>query len=601
MNSRIQSKLSLLELPAAHAILQILEAEGVEYIFGIPGGPLTGFFEALQQRQTIRFVLAKHEGAAAYMAAAYARTSGTLGVCCVTSGPGATNALTGIASAYTDSLPVLLLTGQVATHVFGKGAIQESSSFGTDVVSLFRPVTLESAMFPAVGSVPSVLRSAIRTAMSGRRGPVHLSMPADFLGRPVTYQALLPEQYRPRSALVDRTAIARAAQLLARSERPCLLVGHGAALSRATAELVHLAERERIPVATSPKGKGVFPEQHPLSLGVLGFGGHELAEKYLEAGNVDVLMVVGSSLNEFVTNGWSVKLEPKTALLQLDLDERVIGRNYPVDLGLVGDARASLAELNAELAHIDTKRTRSEEPLAELRATTPRYLTAAALEDESAPIKPQRLMRELRQAMPDEVPLYVDNGTSIIWASHYFEARKPQTYFIDLGLAAMGSAVCGAIGGALAAPCRRSVALVGDAAFAMHATEVHTAVELRLPVVWVVLNNGGHGMVHQGETLMKGENLGTSLFRVAIDSAALARSVGAEGVRAESPAELRAALQKALASDGPTVIDAVIDPHELAPTLVRRAETLARFFAMRRRTDPPPAVRPSSRPSSPPR
>ncbi len=587
----VRGTIETMELPAAHALLQILESEGVEHIFGVPGGPLTGFFEALQERNKIRFVLAKHEGAAAYMAASYARVRGTLGVCCVTSGPGATNALTGITSAYTDSIPVLLLTGQVATHVFGRGAIQESSAFGTDVVELFRPVTLQSVMFPNVGRIPDIVRMAIRTALTGRRGPVHLSMPADMMARPVKHFAIPPEQYRPHSTPIDRQAIARAAELLAAARRPCLLVGNGVALSNASEELLTLARAYRIPVATSPKGKGTFPENDPLSLGVLGFGGHELAEKYIESADVDVLVVVGSSLNEFVTNGWSLQLRPRTAFIQLDIDPRMIGRNYSVDIAMVGDARASLAELSLHLDALgEPGEPREQDPLASLRTTTPRYLAAHALSADNVPLKPQRLISELRAAMPDDAMLFVDNGTSIIWASHYFEARRPNTYFIDLGLAAMGSAVAGVVGGALGAPGRRAVALVGDAAFAMHGMEVHTAVEQRIPAVWVVLNNGGHGMVHQGETIMRGKTFGTSLYRVPINAAGLARALGANGVRVETASDFRQALSQALVADGPTVIDAIVDPTEMAPTLVRRAKTLAEFFALRRTTDSPPSL-----------
>jgi acetolactate synthase-1/2/3 large subunit len=227
------------------------------------------------------------------------------------------------------------------------------------------------------------------------------------------------------------------------------------------------------------------------------------------------------------------------------------------------------------------------DPLRELKRVTPRYMGAEALESESTPLKPQRMMRELRAAMPDDALLFVDNGNSILWGTHYFEVRRPNTYFIDLGLASMGSAVAGVVGGAMAAPGKRAVALVGDAAFAMNGFEVHTAVEQRLPVVWVVLDNGGHGMVHQGDTLMKGRDLGVSLYRVPIDAAAMARSVGARGVRAKSPAEFRAAITEALALDEPTVINAVIDPKEVAPTLVKRVETLARFFAQNRRASDP--------------
>lgn len=586
------TKVHQVEIPAAHAILELLEGEGVEYVFGVPGGPLTGFFEALHARQSIRFVLAKHEAGAAYMAAAHARVSGGIAVCCVTSGPGATNAITGVASAYADGLPVLVLTGQVSTQVFGKGAIQESSVHGIDLVEIFRPFTLESFMLPSGARIPDLMRRAVRTALGTRRGPVHVSMPADLLSRPVPASALRVQQYRTSSPTIDRDGLAAALRLLQTATRPLILAGHGVAQAGAWSELLALAGELRIPVATSPKGKGVFPEHHPLSLGVLGFGGHQLPELYLQPGGADLLLVVGSSLNEFVTNGWTLPLNANRTLIQIDVDDRAIGRNYPVDLGVVGDARASLAELRS-LAKRAEAASYDEAPLAELRATTPRFLAEDRIASDAVPLKPQRLIAELRQALPSDALLFVDNGTSIIWATHYYEARRPNTYFIDLGLAAMGSAVAGVIGGALAAPGRRAVALVGDAAFAMQGMEVHTAVELALPIIWLVLNNGGHGMVYQGETLMKGGSFGTSLFSVPLDSAALASALGATGLRASSADELRAALQQALGTKGPTVIDALIDPNEMAPTLVSRAQTLADFISLRRRSDAPPPPVPS--------
>lgn len=537
-------------------------------------------FEALREQKTISFVLAKHEAAAAYMACSHARVTGQLAVCCATSGPGATNALTGIAGALADSLPVLFLSGQVATHVFGKGAIQESSVFGTDLVSVFRPVTKLSVMLPSAERAPDIVRTAIRTAMTGRRGPVHLSLPADLLRRPTRNTISPPARYRAETNAVDRDGVADALRLLKAAKRPCVLAGHGVALARGSEELLQLAEQLEIPVATSPKGKGVFPENHPLSLGVLGFGGHDAAENYFASGEIDVALVIGSSLNEFVTNAWTIPLRPQKALIQIDIDPGSIGKNYPVDVALVGDAKATLRELRTQLEHAGPfSVAREREPLARVRAAAPRHLAAEQLESEASPLKPQRLMRELRAAMPDDAMLFVDNGTSIIWAGHYFETRQPGTYFIDLGLASMGSAVAGVIGGALAAPGKRAVALVGDGAFAMHGFEVHTAVEYNLPVVWVVLNNAGHGMVHQGDTLMHGEPLGVSDYRVAFDSAAVARAVGARGVTVRRPEELRAALHDALSAAGPTVIDAIIDPSEIAPTLLRRVQTLGRFFA----------------------
>lgn len=573
------------QMPAIHAILEMLEAEGVEYIFGVPGGPLTALFEAMQERGKIKFVLAKHEGGAAFMAASHARVRGGLAVCCGTTGPGATNALTGVASAHADSLPLLFLTGQVGTNVFGKGAIQESSVFGIDLVALFKPVTKLSTMFPSVDRIPDLLRTAIRTAKSGRPGAVHLNMPANMLRRPVPVSAVR-RAAQVWSKVVDLDAIASTAELLLSARRPCVLAGHGVELSGASDALLRFARAARVPVMTSPKGKGVFPESDPLSVGVLGFGGHERAEKYLQSGEIDLLLVVGSSLNEFVTNAWSLPLTGAHQLVQIDIDPTVIGRNYPVDVAVTSDAGAALRELTRRAVEgAERMAKRDSGPLNQVRETTPRYLAAAAIQSDSVPLKPQRLMKELRQAMPDDALLFVDNGTSIVWGVHYFEIRQPRTFYVDLGLASMGAAVAGVIGGALAAPGRRSVALVGDAAFAMNGMEVHTAVDERLPIIWIVLNNNGHGMVHQGDQLMRGRDLGASQFKHSLDSAAVARSLGARGIRVTTPAELQRALADAFLHDGPTVIDAVVDPEEIAPTLARRVQTLANFMSLSRSSD----------------
>jgi acetolactate synthase-1/2/3 large subunit len=569
-------------MSAINAVLALLEAEGVEYIFGVPGGPLTALFEALHARGTIRFVLAKHEGGAAFMAAAHARVSGRLAVCCGTSGPGATNALTGIASAQADSLPMLFLTGQVSTNVFGKGAIQESSVFGVDLVALFRPVTKLSAMFPSAERVPDVVRNAIRVAKSGRSGVVHLNMPADLLRRLVPANTVGPKAYAVPRAL-DLAAASSAAALLSEARRPCLLAGHGVAVSGGACEaLLELARAAQVPVMTTPKGKGVFPENDALSLGVLGFGGHERAERYLQSGAIDLLVVVGSSLNEFVTNAWTLPLAGAHKLVQIDVEPAVIGRNYPVDVAVTGDAAATLRELTRHVRAQGAPK-RDLVPLARVREATPRHLAPATMTSNATPLKPQRLMSELREAMPDDAMLFVDNGSSIIWGLHYFEIRRAGTFHIDLGLASMGAAVAGVVGGAMAAPGRRAVALVGDAAFAMNGFEVHTAVDEHLPIVWVVLNNNGHAMVKQGDTLMLGRDLGVSQFKNVVDAAAVGRALGARGVRVTTAEELRHALAQAFANeDGPTVVDAIVDPSEVPPTLIRRVQSLAKFMALGR-------------------
>lgn len=552
-------------------LLDYFELEGVEHIFGVPGGPLTTLFESLKRRRTIEFVLAKTEGGAAFMAASNARVRRSLSVCCVTSGPGATNALTGATGAMRDALPVFFLTGQVATKAFGKGAIQESTAFATDVVQMFQPTTKLSALVPTAHSADSMVRAALRAALTGRWGPVHLSLPADVARQPVRERAPRQRTHRAVAARpFDAVAVAAAARALVQAQRPCLYAGNGVALAGAEPELLRLAEKLGAPVITSPKGKGVFPEHHPLSLGVFGLGGHEAADAWLE--EHDAMLVVGSSLGEFSSSAWDPRLAPANGpFLQCDVDAAEIGRNYPVDVALVGDAQATLAALNVEVSTL----------LAKPRTPPQKTTTTTTLE--TAPstqaLRPPELVRALRDAVPDDAMLFVDNGNSIMWAGHHWEARRPGTYFIDLGVASMGSAVAGVVGGQLGRRRTAAVALVGDAAFAMSGVEVHTAVELRLPIVWVVLNNAGHGMVAHGEALLVGADLGFGHFRQPLDVAAFARSLGARGVRASTVDEFRAAVSGALDEDGPTVIDAVVDASVAPPTLVRRASALARFFA----------------------
>lgn len=562
-------------------LLDCLESEGIEFIFGVPGASLTPIYEAIGERTRIQQVLAKHEEGAAFMAMGYARASRRLGVCCATTGPGGTNALTGIAAAYADSIPLLLVTGQAATQFFGRGAFQESTSQGIDFVQIFRPVTKLSIMLQNAERFPDLLHHAIRTALSGRRGPVHVNIPADFLKEYVSAKRLSPLQYRPRGATVDRRAALEAARTLVHAERPAILAGHGASLADASPELLRLAERLQIPVATTPKAKGVFPEDHPLSLGVFGFAGHAHAETYLTGGNVDVLLVIGTSMGEWSTNAWSSRLEPSQSIIQIDVDPAIIGRNYPVGLGVVGDAKAVLDEMNDDLGGYLTQRgekPNTAHPMHSILQEVPRFFSVEEQDEQASPIKPPHLIRELQRGMPDEAMLFVDIGNAMSWAGHYFQCRRPDTYFVAMGLASMGSALAGAIGAQLASPDRVVVALVGDCAFTMNGMEVHTAVENNAPVIWIVLNDGGHAMIMHGETLLLGRHLDACRFRVPVDVASIGQALGARSFRVKTLHEFRAAFDEALASRGPCVIDVLVDPQEIPRTLSRRVRTLAASF-----------------------
>lgn len=448
------------------------------------------------------------------MAEGYARVSRGLGVCCGTSGPGATNLLTGITSATSDSIPVLALTGQVATSAFGKGGLQDSSSGNRtiDIVEAYRTASKLSLMLQSGQQMQHVIRRMIRAALTGRPGAVHLNLPADVVKQSVPDDGLPVTKFFTHTLPSgDPAAIQRVATTLQTAKRPALLVGHGVNLSGAWSLLQRVAEALQIPVATTLKGKSAFPERHPLSLGVFGFGGHPLAEAYLYSEEVDVLVIIGTSLGEFQTNGWDKRLAPPhRTIIQIDLDPLTIGNIYPVDQSVVGDAKAilkALAEALGTLALHHQERPRPTDSVLEhMRAETPRYYSAEMLQQGASLLKPQAVVSKMNEALPDETLLFVDNGNCLSWAGQFYEARQPGTVFCATNTASMGYAIAAAIGGKVAAPQRPVVALLGDGAFGMHGMEIHTAAEYHLPIIWVVLNNGGHGMVYNGEKLLNGQS-----------------------------------------------------------------------------------------------
>jgi acetolactate synthase-1/2/3 large subunit len=571
-------------LPAVQVLLAYLEQEGVDTIFGLPGGPLMPFYEALFERGKIRSIIAKHEEGAAFMADGYARVSGRLGVCCTTTGPGATNALTGIACAYRDSVPVLILTAQVALAAFGKGAAQESSPLGIDIVDMFKDVTKASVMLMMPDKIADMTRHLLRTGLTGRSGPIHLSLPADMMKIQVPADIRPPSQYRTPPELFDRRSVKEAAKLILQAKRPVLLAGYGVHLARAYSELRTLAERLKIPVATTQKGKGVFPEDHLLSLGVFGFAGSPQADAVLLSDETDLLLGVGTSFGELATHAWDPRVGANRRMLQIDVDPHEIGKNYPVDVSLVGNALHVLKELNFQLER-DMRWLDQEADfgprLAALRgmkAATPRFLDAKKMTDDTLPLFPQRVIAEMQNALPSDTILFMDIGNVMAWTLHYFMVREPGGFFINMGFGSMGHGVAAAIGGKMAAKDRPVVALVGDAAFAMNGMEVHTAVENDIPVIWIVMNNGGHGMVHLGETLQFKGKFCTSLFKRPLNVAQIAEAVGAQAFRVERGGELEQALHQALESGRPTVIDVHICPDAIPPTGMRLA-TLERFFS----------------------
>ncbi len=566
----------------ADLMIDLLGKIGVEYIFGVPGGAIEDLNMAIHDNKAgIKPIVTKHEQGAAFMADGFARISGRLGVCTATAGPGASNLITGLASSSADCVPVLALTGQVATSVFGKGAIQESGAEGMNITNIFRNFTKYSGMLITESRAQYMLQKAVRLAMTGPTGPTHLNLPTDLMKKDVIDQGLCTLMAVTR--LFDKEAVKKAAKLLVQAKKPVIIAGWGVVLSRAAYELLELAQLLQIPVATSPKAKGVFPEDHSLSLGVLGFAGNPVAKEYITGEDIDVLLGVGTSFSEMMTSGWDERIGPADHLIHIDIDTEKIGKNYCASVGLVGDARMNLKELSKaivdERSAQSTAGTSSKvvERLVKLKGKH-----SIIKEDNSASenlYHPRRLVMELQHYFPADSIYFADIGTSMAWAIRYMVIRKPYSFFVSLGYGSMGYAVAAPVGAKLAVPDRPIIAMVGDGSFLMNGFEVATAVENNVPVIWVVFNNAMLGMVYHGRRLFKKpipEGLPSRFTRV--DFTKIAEGLGARGIKIDTDTPLTQELiDDIIASGRPTVLDVWIDD-QVVPPIHSRIATVDKHF-----------------------
>jgi acetolactate synthase-1/2/3 large subunit len=565
---------------AVDVFLRYLEAEGARVIFGIPGGLLHPLFEAVDADPRFRLIVTKHEEGAAFMADGFARISHRLAVCAGTAGPGATNLLTGVSCAFADGVPMLVITGQAASHAIGKGAAQETGREDMDIVAMFQPVTKYSAMVSSPESLPAHLRRALRSALSGRPGPVHLNVPVDFWDKPVVEEWFNPETYRPASRMFDRQAVQRATSALLGARHPVILAGSGVAMAGAEANLRTLAELIPARVATSPRAKGVFPENHPLSLGVFGFAGHKLARETVLGSGVDVLFTVGASLNETTTLNWHTDLKPSTCLIQLDIDSDRVGRNYPVDIPLVGDARAILTEIvyhtHRYIREGEAHRS-NWSPELPVPPWSQRCLEPALISSDAVPLTPQRWRADMQLALPGDAVIFSDIGGHMLFNIHYLCIRDEQKFVLNLGFGSMGHGTAAPIGAALADPQRPVIAIIGDGCFTMNGMELITAAEYDVPVVWIVEHNNMHGITWHGSRMVGSKRpMDAVRYRKKLDIAGIARAMGLTAFVVERPGEMTEVLPKALAVAGPSLIEVRVDG-EIPPPLGDRAKTVAGF------------------------
>ncbi|HEY5924503.1 MAG TPA: thiamine pyrophosphate-binding protein [Kofleriaceae bacterium] len=540
----------------ADLLVSMLSDAGVDVVFGLPGGAISPVHDALLDNE-IRVITTKHEAGAMFAAAGYAQTTGKLGVVAVTSGPGALNAMTGLASAWCDSLPLLLLVGDVPRGAQGRGVLQDSSSHGLQIVEMARHISKMAAEIASPSALPHMLRRAIATALSGRKGPVVLTLPIDIMSANVT---------APRTGdsvtmgnVVAGETLDEIAELLLCAERPLILAGSGVRGYGAPARLREVAERFSCPVVTTPKAKGVFSETHPLSLGVLGLGGHRSARGYLDSG-VDVVLAIGTSLGDVSTDGFAPALQASRALIHVDIDARQLGKSYSPTHAVV----ASASELLGGLAD----RRQDFKPV---KRPLPKGVERYAIPSSTKPdrIAPQDAIHELQRMLPADTIYTVDSGEHFLYAIQYLETTQPDAFIVMTGLGSMGQSIGAAIGAQLAHPDRSVAAICGDGCFAMNAFEIATAVQEQLPIRVFVFNDERLGMVENGHQNVYGRRPRYSTGP--LDICSIARGLGAMTMKVDGRNQLDPLL---LAAPGPVVIDVRIDPDVLMPK-VDRVATMA--------------------------
>lgn len=507
----------------ADVVVDLLQSEGIDTVFGIPGGTIAPIFDALLDRPQIEMVVTKHEMGAVFAAAAYARTSGKLGIVLVTSGPGILNTLTGVATALLDSAPILVLAGEVSRQSYGRGALQEGSPYSLNVVAVSQPLAKRAFEIHEAQQAPYLLAQAIAIAKSGRPGPVVVTLPMD-VSHTVTQVPLTSQEAEVRFHIEPR-ALDAAAKAMVRSRERAIFVGSGCRAGRGPTLVRQLAERLGCPVMTTPKAKGVFPESHPLSLGVFGMGGHPSATAHLERG-IETLLALGSSLSDLSTNGWSKALNPQRSLIHVDVDAARLGRVYPAAISVTSTVEAFLDALHAKL---------DADPALAAELSAPRPARAYGVGTHADPtlastraerIAPQRAVWELQRLMPADTIYAIDSGEHYFFATHYLKIDDPLGFLVMTGLGAMGSSFGGAIGAQRAQPERRVVVICGDGGFAMAGTEVATAAQHGLPIIFAVMNDQRLGMVELGSTALYGRTPPYSTGP--IDVAGLGRALGAE-------------------------------------------------------------------------
>ena len=543
------------KMSGARAVVEALEREKVEYIFGMPGGATLPFYDALWDSK-IKHVLVRHEQLGAHMADAYGRVSRRAGVCTGTSGPGATNLVTGIATAFADSSPVVAITGQVAKAMTGRNGFQE-----TDVVGVLTPVTKYTLQPLSAAEIPSAVKKGFFIAQTGRPGPVLIDIPKDVQQEevPMTFPESVQIRGYSSDYPVDIQDIERAADMLARAERPVLFGGGGIRIADASAQFTAIAQLLMAPVITTLQGKGTFPEDHPLSVGPIGMHGRAEANKIVQ--ECDLLLAVGVRFSDRSTGNFH-EFAPEAKIIHIDADPTEFNKNKQVDVSILGDAGKVLTLLHEALLKRLSKKDENNAWLRHVAQVREELKGIPAYKDSYAELSGPKIVKLMRTILPAEAILTTGVGRHQMWCEIHYRVLRPRTWITSTGLGTMGFGLPAAIGAKLAAPNVPVVDFDGDGSFVMTEQALATAVEERIPVVSVVINDRSLGMVEQWQRLMYNRRFVGIRFQNIPDFVKLAEAYGVQGRTVGSLQEFGAALNEGIKSDSPSVIEVPVSHEE---------------------------------------
>jgi acetolactate synthase-1/2/3 large subunit len=548
-----------MQMTGAQALMKCLKEQNVDCIFGFPGGAVIDIYDELLRHPEITHVLVRHEQAAVHAADAYARVKGDVGVALVTSGPGATNTVTGIASAYLDSIPIVVFTGQVPTSLIGNDAFQE-----VDIVGITRPCTKHNYLVKDVKDLVPTIREAFHIARTGRPGPVLIDLPKDIMAGKLIFPDPEPVQMRTYRPTYDPHPgqIEKACREITKASKPVLYIGGGIIASKASAEVTELARKLNIPVTMTLMGLGGFPGTDHLSMGMLGMHGTYYAN--MAVANCDMLIAVGARFDDRVT-GKVAAFAPHAKIIHIDIDPSSISKNVKVHVPIVADCKKALADMNRwfdTATDVDVKAlgTKHEPWLSQIKEWKTEHPLGYV--EETDIIKPQFVVQKLHELTGGDAIICTEVGQNQMWAAQFYQFNQPNHFMTSGGLGVMGYGFPAAIGAQMAAPDKVVIDIAGDGSIQMNIQELATARQYHCPVKIAILNNNYLGMVRQWQELFYDKQYSATTLDVAPDFVALARAYGAVGLRATKPSEVEAVIKEALATKNTVIMDFVISREE---------------------------------------